>query len=188
VTNFLSNDPWIRILSGLLKEYVRDTYRNKTKSSEHQSKARRGGNQLNPSWLSASPNNDNVGFLPKLGCVTILERRSRTTITVSWRDATAGHYGDQLWTTGIAHKRAVCALTGAHIDRGDAVYRPRHSRTHPPANFDRMILASALPECEDVSAVDEFTLPKTKTAAPSRKHRTAPSIQPPDVPEARQKC
>jgi hypothetical protein len=187
MTNLLSTDSWVRILSGLLKEYVRDTDRDKTKFSEHQSKARRGDNQLHSSWPSASPTNESVSFLPKLDCVTILERRSPTTITVSWRDATAGHYGDQVWTAGVAPNQAVCALTGAHIGRGAAVYRPRHSRAHPPANFDRMMLASALPECEDLSAVDEFARPKTKTSAPSRNHRTAPSIQPPDVPQARQK-
>jgi len=190
MTDLLSNDPLVRVLSGFrnVDAHNHDTFRNETKSIKHQSQGRRSGNQLNLSWPSASPTNEGVAFLPKLGCVTILEPRSLTTITVSWRDATADHYGDQVWSTGVAHKRAVCALTGAHIGRGGAVCRPRHSRTHSPANFDRMILASALLECEDLSTVEEFTRANTKAAAPSHTDRTAPSIQPPDVPATRQKC
>jgi Domain of unknown function (DUF3331) len=77
--------------------------------------------------------------------VKVVERRSSKTVAVCWRDATSGHYAEQVWTLGVARTRAVCALTGAPIARGDAIYRPRHCRTHVPVNAEAAILASTLP-------------------------------------------
>jgi Domain of unknown function (DUF3331) len=180
MTNLLCNDPWLHVLSGLLTTSMPDTCCNETNSIKHRSQDRSSDNRLKAFWQSAASSHDeDAGLLPKPSCVTILERLSLTTIAVSWCDATAGHYGDQIWTTGIAHKRAICALTGAYIRQGDAVYRPRRSSTHLPANFDRMILASALPECESVPATDTVT-----QASTSAVHVT-PGQQP-DVPAARQ--
>jgi len=160
-----------------------DTCSNETNSIKHRSQDRSSDHSLRASWQSAasSPDED-VGLLPKPSCVPILERLSQTTIAVSWCDATAGHYGDQIWTAGIADRRALCALTGAYIHRGDAVYRPRRSRTQLPANFDRMILASALPQRESVPATD--TVVRASTRPASHKHHVTP-IQQPDVPAAR---
>jgi Domain of unknown function (DUF3331) len=77
--------------------------------------------------------------------VKVVERRSSKTVAVCWRDATSGHYAEQVWTLGVARVRAVCALSGAPISRGDAIYRPRHCRSHVPVNAEAAILASTLP-------------------------------------------
>jgi hypothetical protein len=184
MTNLLCNDTWLHVLSGLLMTSVPDSCCNQTKSIKLRSQDRNGDHRLRGSWQSAvSSHDEDAGLLPKPSCVTILERLSLTTIAVSWCDATAGHYGDQIWTTGIAHRRALCALTGAYICRGDVVYRPRRSRTQLPANFDRMILASALPERESVPATDAVTRASTRPA--SLKHHVTP-VQQPDAPAARQ--
>ncbi|MFL9936907.1 DUF3331 domain-containing protein [Paraburkholderia sp. RL18-103-BIB-C] len=150
-----------------------DSGGNKTDSIKHRSLDRNNDRRLRGSWQSgASSRDEDAGLLPKPSCVTILDRLSLTTIAVSWCDATAGHYGDQIWTTGIANKRAICVLTGAFIRRGDAVYRPRRSSTQLPANFDRVILASALPECESVPATDTVTRASTRPV--SHKHHVTP--------------
>jgi Domain of unknown function (DUF3331) len=151
----LCNDPWQQVVSELQMTSAPDACYNETKSARHRSQGRSSGNRPKASRLSASRSNDEgAELLPKHDRVTILERRSVTTIVVSWCDATSGHYGDQVWTTGVAQKRAMCALTGEHIGRGDAVHRPRRSRAHLPANSDRMILASALLQRESVATVD----------------------------------
>lgn len=77
--------------------------------------------------------------------VKILERRTPTSVSIGWCDSTSCRYGDQIWTMGIARRPAVCALSGAQIMRGDAVYRPRQTRGNVPVNADQLILASAMP-------------------------------------------
>ncbi|WP_425434094.1 DUF3331 domain-containing protein [Paraburkholderia lycopersici] len=71
----------------------------------------------------------------------IVERHSESLLSVCWCDATSGRYGAQLWKLTKARCRAVCALSGAPIRRGDAVYRP-WVRGHAPANADWVVLAS----------------------------------------------
>ncbi|MFM0527381.1 MULTISPECIES: DUF3331 domain-containing protein [Paraburkholderia] len=75
-----------------------------------------------------------------------IERRSRGTIAMDWADSTLGHYGEQLWSRGIARRKAVCALSGVTINRGDTVYKPRHVGGRTPLNATAMILASFLEE------------------------------------------
>jgi hypothetical protein len=78
--------------------------------------------------------------------ITILERLTRVTITVSWGDPTMCRYGSQTWCHGFAKKAAVCAKSGRTICRGDAIYRP-HSRVGGiPMNVNEMILASVVEE------------------------------------------
>jgi Domain of unknown function (DUF3331) len=159
MTALFCNDPWLEVLSNLLMTSRPDACCSETKSIKHGSQGRGSAKRVTASWLPAtSPNDESVGLLPKLACVTILERRSPITIAVRWCDATSGHYGDPVWTAGVAQKRALCALTGAHIRRGEIVYRPRRSRAHQPANLDRMILASTLPECDAAAAVEQGRL------------------------------
>ncbi|RFU49721.1 DUF3331 domain-containing protein [Paraburkholderia sp. DHOC27] len=75
----------------------------------------------------------------------IVERDSASTITVCWRDATLGCYGEQLWKAVTARTGATCALSGLRIRRGDAVFRPL-ARGYIPVNVEAMILASAVEE------------------------------------------
>jgi hypothetical protein len=73
----------------------------------------------------------------------IIERASRGTITVAWRDPTSCRYGDQIWHAGVARKPGVCALSGTCINPGDAVYEPKSMRT-PALNAGAMILCSVV--------------------------------------------
>ncbi len=87
--------------------------------------------------------------------IEILERRSATSIVVSWRDATSGRYGDQLWTLGVASRGAICALSDAQIQRGDAIYRPCRRGHGCPSNGDQSILASAVSSNEQSVAAPD---------------------------------
>ncbi|WP_429344609.1 DUF3331 domain-containing protein [Paraburkholderia sp. GAS42] len=78
------------------------------------------------------------------GGIADIERRSRGTIAMDWADATLGHYGEQLWSLGVARRKAICALSGEPIKRGDSIYRPRHMGGKAPSNATAMILASFL--------------------------------------------
>ncbi|MDR5777568.1 MULTISPECIES: DUF3331 domain-containing protein [unclassified Caballeronia] len=80
--------------------------------------------------------------------VRLIDRPSSTSLTVSWRDALTGHYGDQLWRAKKAATRGICALTGRQIERGDAVYSPARGK-HPPRNCNAMICA----DCVEVFTV-----------------------------------
>ncbi|WP_084170142.1 DUF3331 domain-containing protein [Paraburkholderia ferrariae] len=73
----------------------------------------------------------------------IVERYSSSAIAISWRDATSGSYGEQKWKLTIARGRAICALSGAQIRRGDLVFRPS-VRGRKPANAGWVILASTI--------------------------------------------
>nr|WP_239482706.1 DUF3331 domain-containing protein [Paraburkholderia sp. C35] len=72
----------------------------------------------------------------------IVERLSRETLSVYWSDARTGLYADQLWRLGRARIRSFCVLTGAAIQIGDLVYRPKSQSAGSPANRDFMILAA----------------------------------------------
>ncbi|WP_408405825.1 DUF3331 domain-containing protein [Paraburkholderia sediminicola] len=76
--------------------------------------------------------------------VTDVERRSDKTIAVCWTDAMFGRYTEQLWVIGVARRKSTCALTGATIRRGDAVYRPRLTASHVPTNSEAMILVASM--------------------------------------------
>ena len=79
--------------------------------------------------------------------VRVLDRVSTKIVVVYWCDATSCRYGDQLWRVGVSRRRGRCALSGAPIKAGDAVYRPRQGRPRP-VNAAAMMLAS---EVERVS-------------------------------------
>jgi Domain of unknown function (DUF3331) len=72
----------------------------------------------------------------------IVERISWQTLSIYWSDARTGLYADQHWRLGRARERSVCALTGAAIEVGDLIYRPRAHGPGKPANGHFMILAA----------------------------------------------
>jgi hypothetical protein len=76
--------------------------------------------------------------------VTVLERLSRVSVSVRWRDVSTCHYGAQTWMLGIAHRAGVCALSAEIIECDDLIYRPRSCRDDLPLNHDRMLLASVV--------------------------------------------
>ncbi|WP_405044826.1 DUF3331 domain-containing protein [Paraburkholderia sp. USG1] len=81
--------------------------------------------------------------------LTVLEHMANSRVCLSWHDPTLCNYEEQVWTPGLARRSGRCALSGAHIRRGDAVYRPQTRGSTPPANSDAMILTSALEQVRD---------------------------------------
>lgn len=75
--------------------------------------------------------------------VHVVERLSAELVIVDWRDPTVGCCAEQTWRTGIARRSGRCALSGAVIHAGDAIYRPRSTRLFQP-NARSMILAIEL--------------------------------------------
>ncbi|MFM0503521.1 DUF3331 domain-containing protein [Paraburkholderia caffeinilytica] len=78
--------------------------------------------------------------------VTVVERFSANSVSITWRDSRAGNYCEQLWVRRISKSKGICALTGARIVRGDAVYGPTSRTTHRPMNLAQMILARPIEE------------------------------------------
>ncbi|MBZ5795111.1 DUF3331 domain-containing protein [Burkholderia contaminans] len=72
--------------------------------------------------------------------VDILDQLSSSTVVISWRNSTGGHYGHQTWHKGCARRSGLCAASGMPINPGDEIFRPsvRNSR---PTNWSAMILA-----------------------------------------------
>ncbi len=91
------------------------------------------------SWQTASHDAQVKTF-----SVTILEHMANSRVCLSWHDPTLCNYEEQVWAPAHARRTGRCALSGAHIGRGDAVYRPQIRGGRTPANSDAMILASAL--------------------------------------------
>jgi hypothetical protein len=83
-------------------------------------------------------------------CVSVVDRPSARTATISWRDPTACCYGDQVWRAGVSRSRGVCAMSGRPILPGDAVFKPQ-ARRPLPLNVGAMILATAV-----LDAVESF--------------------------------
>ncbi|SAL07255.1 hypothetical protein AWB81_07986 [Caballeronia arationis] len=77
--------------------------------------------------------------------VRLIDRPSRSTATIEWRDPTHCCYGDQVWRTSRARVAGVCAMSKRPIRPGDAIYKPRSCRPMP-INSDAMILRSVLEE------------------------------------------
>jgi hypothetical protein len=79
--------------------------------------------------------------------VRAVERVSARTALVEWCERGVCYYAEQGWVRGTAQRDGICALSGALIRRGDAVFRPR-SGTPQPKNLRAMILAKLILETE----------------------------------------
>jgi hypothetical protein len=75
--------------------------------------------------------------------VHVIDRPSKSTATVIWRDPTRCSYGDQVWHASRARVTGVCAMSGRGIQPGDAIYKPRPCRP-VPLNSGAMILRTVL--------------------------------------------
>jgi hypothetical protein len=75
--------------------------------------------------------------------ITVLDRPSPRTATVSWSDPRGCKYGEQVWRLATAKRSGICALSGQGIAAGDAIYRPTKVDP-PPANTDAMMLATVV--------------------------------------------
>ncbi|WP_256701887.1 DUF3331 domain-containing protein [Burkholderia sp. SRS-W-2-2016] len=76
--------------------------------------------------------------------VTVDERLADYSFALSWSDSTRCHYREQVWKRALAKKAGICALSGASIRKGDAVFRPEDRRYRDPLNAGAMILAASL--------------------------------------------
>ena len=72
--------------------------------------------------------------------ITIRERLTSRTASVSWSDSQLGSLAEQVWSLGRARMENVCFISGEHIKRGDPVFRPR--KTRPPAINERSVIAA----------------------------------------------
>jgi hypothetical protein len=88
---------------------------------------------------------DVCGVAPYRPFISSVERRSTSTIVVSWSDATRGRYLDQVWRAGYARAAGFCGLTGVPVRRGDVVFRPLLRGGVAPVNAFDMILAEHVP-------------------------------------------
>jgi hypothetical protein len=79
-------------------------------------------------------------------CVTVIDRPSALTVVLDWRDPTKCCYREQLWVSARARVSGRCAMTGAAIEPGDDIFRPRPARP-APRNVTAMVLASAVEAC-----------------------------------------
>ncbi|PRX96469.1 DUF3331 domain-containing protein [Paraburkholderia sp. BL25I1N1] len=75
--------------------------------------------------------------------ITLLDRPSPRTATVSWSDPRGCKYGEQVWRLATAKRSGLCALSGQRIAAGDAIYRPSKVEP-PPANATAMMLATVV--------------------------------------------
>jgi len=135
--NGSASDPW----SGILKRLLTSTSAPECSVSlnaSHRLTVREAANDRQR-HLHDGPE----GLRRSARVVNVLDRLSERTVAVSWRDSTSCHYNDQIWRVGIARQPGRCAVTGARIQPGDAIYRP--IPTLPaPVNAQAMILASAI--------------------------------------------
>ncbi|AET93837.1 hypothetical protein BYI23_D003270 (plasmid) [Burkholderia sp. YI23] len=75
--------------------------------------------------------------------VRVLDTPTTRTLTVSWCDASTGHYGYQTWRARCARHAGTCVLTGRPIEAGDDVFSPRKGLVQP-GNAGAMIAAASL--------------------------------------------
>lgn len=132
LANRISSDPWLQTVH-LLKALA---------------SSRNGGCAETSSLKAAARDARNAGYSKgartlESTFVRVVDRPTFVTAVVDWRDATTGCYAEQTWRAGRARRCGLCALSGAPIAAGDAVYRPRITK-HFRANAESMILASAV--------------------------------------------
>jgi hypothetical protein len=101
-------------------------------------------NQRSGSGIRGVQMDARLGAPPVTAHVKFIEHLSEELVTLCCHDATTGRYGEQSWKLAKARGGGVCALSGATIRRGDAVYRP-WARGRSPSNAGWMVLASAIP-------------------------------------------
>ncbi|WP_259295166.1 DUF3331 domain-containing protein [Paraburkholderia sp. DHOC27] len=142
-----ARDPWSAVISRLKGDGAEALLQVIEKVSQPIRKARRDSAPC-ANRGSAVDRARTAPSRPKSTRVTFVERFTAKSISITWRDATAANYSEQLWIRRIARSHGVCALTGASIVRGDAVYSPAGRTAMRPANCAQMVLASVLEELE----------------------------------------
>ncbi|MFM0204061.1 DUF3331 domain-containing protein [Paraburkholderia fungorum] len=141
-------DPWSHMVFWLEKmaEYV-DRPDHALNNRTH-----RAGAISSPVHRSIVADGERAKVAPAVtASITVVERFSANSVSITWRDSRAGNYCEQLWVRRISRSQGVCALTGARIARGDAVYGPASRATRRPMNLAQMILARPIEEIGQAS-------------------------------------
>jgi hypothetical protein len=143
----LRSDPWTATISRLGKSPARDAQAGApTDCCEHSSAPAARATRRSAAIERAKA--QSASGQHSAAVITFVERFGAKSISITWRDSTAGRYTEQLWVRRIARSRGVCALTGAIIVRGDAVYGPFSRPSMRPRNVSQMILAELLDDLE----------------------------------------
>jgi hypothetical protein len=137
-SNALVIDPWKGILHCLRETTATSECANPAISASRSLASREAANDRRRFQIDARDDGSRSARI-----VNVLDRLSERTVAVSWRDSTSCHYNDQIWRVGIARQPGCCAITGMHIEPGDAIYRPIPT-VPAPLNAQAMILATAL--------------------------------------------
>jgi hypothetical protein len=95
--------------------------------------------------VPVGPRTHQAEWIPLPARIFVHEILTACTLSICWSDAQTGHYSEQVWRLGLARNDGYCALSGQPIVEGDDVFRPRRCEAGVPANWSRMILASAVP-------------------------------------------
>jgi hypothetical protein len=141
-------DPWSHMVFWLEKmaEYV-DRPDHASSKRAHRADAISG-----PAHRSIVADGERAKVAPAVtASITVVERFSANSVSITWRDSQAGNYCEQLWVRRISKSQGVCALTGARIVRGDAVYGLASRATRRPMNLAQMILARPIEEIGQAS-------------------------------------
>ena len=119
----------------------------------------RSSSSPDPNWVAPDPltpgscrpahHGQSRGADLRTFTVTVLEQLSNSLVALSWRDPTLCNYEEQMWSPGLARTSGRCALSGLHISKGDAIYKPITRGRTVPLNRDAMILSSALHNVRD---------------------------------------
>jgi len=136
-------DPWATTISRLGKAPAQDIKIGPSDKCDKGACAARAARRTATAERKQAASSEHSGAV-----ITFVERFGAKSISITWRDSTAGRYTEQLWVRRIARSRGVCALTGADIVRGDAVYGPFSRPSSRPRNMSQMILADQLDDLE----------------------------------------
>lgn len=140
-------DPWSAVISCLKGDGADRSSHGMDKVSQPMRQARR--ESASAALRSSAVERTRTPLArPKSTRVTFVERFTAKSVSITWRDATAANYCEQLWIRRIARSHGVCALTGEAIVRGDAVYSPAGRTAMRPANCAQMVLAAVLEDLE----------------------------------------
>lgn len=139
-------DPWAVVIAGLKETAAPELQGVEEPSSPTRRLGRNCAGAERRSLAADRARGQSV--IARSAVVTFVERFTPKSVSITWRDATAANYCEQLWIRRIARSQGVCALTGAAIVRGDAVYGPASRTSVRPTNCAQMVLADALDELE----------------------------------------
>lgn len=137
----LSSDPWTAVISWLID--AADGSRATGQSIRSVPSIRRDASGTSRRRIAAEREKTPVKNV-KTASITVVERFNATSVSITWRDATAENYCEQLWIRRISRTEGICVLTGSVVVPGDAIYSPAGRSACRLTNGAQMALAVAL--------------------------------------------